>query len=200
MKASWILGGIVAIVVLTLWGGYNGLVSKDTSVTAAMSQIQNQEQRRGDLIPNLVETVQGYAAHEKGVFKEVTEARAQVGKIALNVDVEKLVSDPALQKQLLDAQQNLTGALSRLIAVSENYPQLKANENFLALQSQLEGSENRIAVARGDYINAVRAYNASIRKFPTVIIANGLGFEKKPELEVPAEKRQLPTVDFSQKG
>jgi len=193
---KWIFGGLAATVAILLLG-YNGLVSKDTTVTAAMSQIQNQEQRRGDLIPNLVRTVQGYAAHEKGVFEAVTSARAQVGKLTMNVDAERLVADPALQKQLSDAQQSLSGALSRLIAVSENYPQLKADQGFLSLQSQIEGSENRIAVARRDYIEAVRTFNASIRKFPTVVFAGFFGFDKKPEFEVPAEKREVPVVDFS---
>ncbi|MEK7628328.1 MAG: LemA family protein [Patescibacteria group bacterium] len=190
----WVLGGL-ALVMLMLAGGYNGLVSKDVAVAARLGEIQVQEQRRGDLVPQLVETVRGYAAHEKGVFEAVTKARAEVGK--LSIDPSKLAGDPALMKQFMEASQTFSGSLSRLIAVSEAYPQLKANEGFLTLQKQLEGNENRIAVARRNFVLAIQDYNTAIRGFPAVLYAGMLGFTKKPEFEAPAASREVPKVKFN---
>ena len=148
--------------------GYNTIPTLEEQAKARWSDVQNQYQRRADLIPNLVATVQGYAAQEKSVLTAVVEARAKATQVKL--DVSQL-TDPDKIKAFQDAQNQLTGALGRLLAVTENYPDLKSNANFLALQSQLEGTENRIAVARRDYIEAVRAYNTALRTFPTVIWA-----------------------------
>ena len=148
--------------------GYNRIQSQDEAVKAQWSEVLNQYQRRADLIPNLVATVQGYAKQEKDVLTSVVEARAKATSV--RIDASQL-DDPAKLKQFLDAQGQLTGALGRLLAVSENYPELKSNQNFLALQSQLEGTENRVAVARRDYIQAVQAFNTEIRTFPVVIWA-----------------------------
>src|SRR6516225_5912230 len=146
--------------------GYNTIPTLQEQAKARWSDVQNQYQRRADLIPNLVSTVQGYAAHEKNVLTSVIEARAKATQI--KVDASDL-SDPDKIKAFQDAQAQLTGALGRLLAVSENYPDLKSNANFMALQSQLEGTENRIAVARRDYIDAVRAFNTALRTFPTIV-------------------------------
>jgi len=143
--------------------GYNVIPTKQEAANAAWAEVQNQYQRRADLVPNLVATVQGYAKQEKDVLTAVTEARAKATSINLTADD---LTDPAKVKALQDAQAQLSGALGRLLAVSENYPDLKSNQNFLALQSQLEGTENRIAVARRDYIAAVQAYNTEIRTIP----------------------------------
>ena len=152
---------------LTLAGcGYNTIPTLEEQAKAKWGDVQNNYQRRADLIPNLVATVQGYAKQEKDVLTAVIEARAKATQI--KVDASQL-TDPEKVKQFQDAQNQLSGALGRLIAVSENYPELKSNQNFLALQSQLEGTENRIAVARRDYIEAVRAYNTELRTFPGVL-------------------------------
>jgi len=148
--------------------GYNTIPTLEEQAKARWADVQNNYQRRADLIPNLVATVQGYAKQEKDVLTAVVEARAKATQI--KIDVSQL-TDPAKLKQFQDAQNQLTGALGRLLAVSENYPDLKSNQNFLALQSQLEGTENRIAVARRDYIEAVRAYNTELRTFPGVLWA-----------------------------
>ena len=157
--------------------GYNTIPTLEETAKAQWAQVENQYQRRADLIPNLVATVQGYAKQEKDVLTAVTEARAKATSI--HVDAADL-TDPAKVKQLQDAQNALSGALGRLLAVSENYPDLKSNQNFLALQSQLEGTENRIAVARRDYIDAVRVYNTALRTFPTLIWAKTLFAGNKP--------------------
>src|SRR6266567_126046 len=149
--------------------GYNTIPTLEEQVKARWGDVQNQYQRRADLIPNLVATVQGYAKQEKDVLTSVVEARAKATQV--KVDASQL-SDPDKLKQFQDAQNQLSGALGRLLAITENYPDLKSNANFLALQSQLEGTENRISVARRDYIEAVRAYNTSLRTFPTLIWAN----------------------------
>jgi len=146
--------------------GYNTIPTLQEQAKARWSDVENQYQRRTDLIPNLVATVQGYAAQEKNVLTAVVEARANATKVT--IDASQL-TDPDKLKAFQDAQNQLSGALGRLLAVSENYPDLKSNANFLALQSQLEGTENRIAVARRDYIDAVRAYNTALRTFPTVL-------------------------------
>ena len=148
--------------------GYNTIPTLEEQAKARWADVQNQYQRRADLIPNLVETVKGYAAQEKSVLTAVVEARAKATQT--KIDVSQL-TDPDKLKAFQDAQNQLTGALGRLLAVSENYPDLKSNANFLALQSQLEGTENRIAVARRDYIDAVRAYNTALRTFPTLLWA-----------------------------
>lgn len=196
-NGKWILG-ILAGVLLISFFIYNNLVSADENVNSGWSEVQNQQKRRNDLIPNLVKTVEGYAGHERSIFKEVTEARAKVTQ-AINIDASKLANDPALQKQLLDAQQNLNNSLGRLIAVAENYPQLKASENFLQLQNELAGTENRITVARGRAINATRDFNKSVRMFPSNILAGLFGFTAKNYYEAPENEQKVPVVDFGQK-
>jgi LemA protein len=169
---------------LTLSGcGYNTIPTLEEQAKARWSDVQNQYQRRADLIPNLVATVQGYAAQEKSVLTAVVEARAKATQV--KVDVSDL-TDPAKLKAFQDAQNQLSGALGRLLAVTENYPDLKSNANFLALQSQLEGTENRIAVARRDYIEAVRVYNTALRTFPTLLWAKTLFSGNKPMVEFAA--------------
>lgn len=163
--------------------GYNTIPTLEETAKARWSDVQNNYQRRADLIPNLVATVQGYANQEKDVLTSVTEARAKATQITLSADD---LTDPAKVQAFQQAQGALSGALGRLLAISENYPDLKSNQNFLALQSQLEGTENRIAVARKDYIEAVRAYNTSLRTFPTVIWANTLFRSSKPMAEFTA--------------
>jgi len=169
--------------------GYNTIPTLDEQAKARWSDVQNQYQRRADLIPNLVATVQGYAKQEKDVLTAVVEARAKATQI--KVDASQL-TDPEKVKQFLDAQNQLTGALGRLLVLRENYPDLKSNANFLALQSQLEGTENRIAVARRDYIDAVRAFNTEIRTLPSIIWAKTV-FGSKPMAEFAAnESAQTP--------
>ena len=163
--------------------GYNTIPTLQEQAKARWSDVQNQYQRRADLIPNLVSTVQGYAAQEKNVLTAVVEARAKATQI--KVDASDL-TDPDKIKAFQDAQAQLTGALGRLLAVSENYPDLKSNANFMALQSQLEGTENRIAVARRDYIDAVRAFNTALRTLPTIIWAKTAFAGEKPMAEFTA--------------
>jgi LemA protein len=175
--------------------GYNTIPTLEEQAKARWSDVQNQYQRRADLIPNLVATVQGYAAQEKSVLTAVVEARAKATQITVNASD---LSDPDKLKAFQQAQSQLTGALGRLLAVSENYPDLKSNANFLALQSQLEGTENRIAVARRDYIDAVRAYNTALRTFPTVIWAKTAFSGEKPMAEFTANEgtQAPPQVKF----
>ena len=176
--------GLAAFAGLLLSGcGYNAMQSQDEQIKSAWSEVLNQYQRRADLIPNLVSTVQGYAAQEKNVLTAVVEARAKATQIKLDASD---LTDPDKLKAFQDAQNQLTGVLGRLLAVTENYPDLKSNANFLALQSQLEGTENRIAVARRDYIDAVRAYNTALRTFPTVIWAKTAFSGNKPMAEFTA--------------
>ena len=163
--------------------GYNTIPTEEEAAKAQWAEVQNQYQRRSDLIPNLVATVQGYAKQEKDVLTAVTEARAKA--TAIHVDASQL-TDPDKVKQLQDAQNALSGALGRLLAVSENYPDLKSNQNFLALQAQLEGTENRIAVARKDYIDAVRVYNTTLRTFPGALWASTFFRSNKPMAEFTA--------------
>ena len=173
--------GLVAAllgIALTVSGcGYNTIPTLEEQAKARWGDVQNQYQRRADLIPNLVETVKGFASQEKSVLTAVVEARAKATQV--KVDASQL-TDPEKLKAFQDAQNQLSGALGRLLAVSENYPDLKSNANFLALQSQLEGTENRIAVARRDYIDAVRVYNTALRTFPTLIWAKTLFAGNKP--------------------
>ncbi|MGA3138907.1 MAG: LemA family protein [Xanthobacteraceae bacterium] len=175
--------------------GYNTIPTLEEQAKARWADVENQYQRRADLIPNLVATVQGYAAQEKNVLTAVIEARAKATQV--KVDASQL-TDPDKVKAFQDAQNQLTGALGRLLAVSENYPDLKSNANFLALQSQLEGTENRIAVARRDYIEAVRAYNTALRTFPTVLWAKTAFSGNKPMAEFTASEgsEKPPQVKF----
>jgi LemA protein len=175
--------------------GYNTIPTLEEQAKARWSDVQNQYQRRADLIPNLVATVQGYAKQEKDVLAAVVEARAKATQV--KIDVSQL-TDPDKLKQFQDAQNQLTGALGRLLAVSETYPDLQSNANFLALQSQLEGTENRIAVARRDYIDAVRAYNTSLRTLPTVLWAKTFFSSNKPMAEFTASEdaEKPPQVKF----
>ena len=181
----------VALLSLGLAGcGYNTIPTLEESAKAKWSDVQNNYQRRADLIPNLVATVQGYAKQEKDVLTAVVEARAKATQV--RVDASQL-TDPEKIKQFQEAQSQLSGALGRLLAVSENYPDLKSNQNFLALQSQLEGTENRITIARRDYIDAVRAYNTELRTFPGVIWASTAFRANKPLVEFAAgEAAQTP--------
>ncbi len=186
----------LAVVALTLSGcGYNTIPTKEEAAKAAWAEVQNQYQRRADLVPNLVATVQGYAKQEKDTLTAVTEARAKATAINLTADD---LTDPEKVKAMQQAQAQLSGALGRLLAVSENYPDLKSNQNFLALQSQLEGTENRIAVARRDYIASAQDFNTELRTFPTVIWANTVFRSVKPLVPFTAEAdaQTAPKVKF----
>lgn len=179
---------------LTLTGcGYNTLQVKDEAVTASWSEVQNQYQRRADLVPNLVNVVKGYAAHEEQVLTEVTQARANVA--GLKVDREVL-ENPELFQRYQEAQSQMTSALSRLLAVTENYPDLKANQQFRDLQVQLEGTENRIAVARNRYITTVQDFNSYARQFPQVMTAKVIGMDTKPNFSAEQSAQKAPTVSF----
>jgi LemA protein len=187
---------VLAIIGFSLSGcGYNVIPTKQEAAKAAWAEIQNQYQRRADLVPNLVATVQGYAKQEKDVLTQVTEARAKATSIHLDAND---LSDPEKVKQLQDAQNQLSGALGRLLAISENYPDLKSNQNFLALQSQLEGTENRIAVARRDYVAAVQDFNTSLRTFPTMLWAQTVFRSIQPMVPftADAEAQTAPKVKF----
>ena len=186
---------IVFAIIIVGWGVgiYNGLVNKDEGVKEAWSQVQNQYQRRFDLIPNLVETVKGFAKQEQTVLIGVTEARAKVGQMNIS---PQLLNNPQAFKQFQSAQDNLSGALSRLMVVVENYPQLKSDQNFLQLQAQLEGTENRIAVERRRFNEVVQEYNIAIRRFPTASIAAMFGFQPKPYFEAEAGAAEAPKVKF----
>lgn len=188
------LATVLASTLLFTGCGYNTLQVKDEAVSASWSEVQNQYQRRADLVPNLVNVVKGYAKHEEQVLTEVTQARSNVA--GLKVDKEVL-EDPALFEKYQQAQSQLTGALSRLIAVSENYPDLKANEQFRDLQAQLEGTENRIAVARNRYITTVQDYNAYLRQFPQVMTAKVIGMKTKENFKAEQSAQQAPTVSFN---
>lgn len=174
--------------------GYNTIQQKDEAVTASWSQVLNVYKRRADLVPNLVNTVRGYASHEQQVLTQVTEARSKVGSINVNAD------DPASIAKFQQAQGELQSAISRLLVVSENYPQLKADQNFLQLQAQLEGTENRITVERQRYIQTVQDFNSYIRQFPTNLTAMVFGHKVKPNFAVDneAQIQEPPKVDFGQ--
>jgi LemA protein len=196
LASRWRLLASAILAALTLSGcGYNTIPTQEENAKAKWAEVQSQYQRRADLIPNLVATVQGYAKQEKEVLTAVTEARAKATSI--KVDASTL-TDPEKMKQFQDAQAQLTGALGRLLAVSEAYPDLKSNQNFLALQSQLEGTENRINVARRDYIEAVREFNTSLRTFPTLLWAKTFFSGVKPMAEFTASDgaQQPPQVKF----
>lgn len=186
---------IVLIIMLVSWatGKYNGFVGLNEGVKGAWSQVENVYQRRSDLIPNLVATVKGVANFEKETYTAVTEARAKVGQ--MKIDATQL-DDPEAFAKFQRAQDGLSGALQRLMVVSENYPQLKANENFLQLQAQLEGTENRITVERQKFNTVVQEYNTAIKKFPGVIIANFGGFREKAYFKAAEGADQAPKVQF----
>lgn len=193
------LFALIALLTALLSGcGYNQVQINDEDVNSAWSEVLNQYQRRADLIPNLVATVQGYAAHEKAVLTQVTEARANVAGIKATPE---LLNDEAAFAKFQKAQAEMSSALARLLVVSENYPQLKADANFRDLQAQLEGTENRVTVARNRYIAAVRTYNVSVRTFPNNLSAMVFGWKTKPNFSVENEKAiaTAPTVKFDSK-
>lgn len=196
MKKGIVILIIVAVVVIGIYawvkGAYNGMVSSDEKVQAAWSQVENVYQRRADLIPNLVATVKGYAEHESETLQGVVLARAKATQTT--VDVENLTSESLAKYQ--KAQGELSSALGKLLMIQENYPNLKANQNFLDLQSQLEGTENRIAVERQKFNEVARSYNTLIRQFPKNIFAGMFGFEKKPYFEADETAKTAPQVKF----
>ena len=191
-KSLWIVLGVVAVVLV--WGvsSYNGLVSKDERVAEAWANVETVYQRRADLIPNLVSTVKGYAAHEQETLQAVTEARTK----STSMTIDPSSATPAQMEAWMRAQSEVGAALGRLIAISESYPELKANQNFLELQKQLEGTENRISTERRKYNEEVRSYNAKIRRFPTNIIAGMFGFEKRVMFEAQEGAEVAPVVEF----
>ena len=191
-----VLGGIILLAILLVgWGTglYNSLVKSDEGVNQAWAQVQNQYQRRVDLIPNLVEVVKGYATHEKEVFEKVAEARASVGKLQVTPEI---LNNPQLFQKFQEAQSSMGSWLSRLLAVAENYPQLKANENFLQLQAQVEGTENRIAVERMRFNQVVQEYNVRVRTFPTSMFAGMFGFGQKQYFQSEPGADKVPKVKF----
>ena len=193
MVKQWMAAVVLAV---SLSGcGYNTMQSQDEAANAAWSEVVNQYQRRADLVPNLVATVQGYAKHEKEVLTEVTEARAKVGSVQLTGDT---ATNEQQLKAFSDAQGGLTSALSKLMVVVEKYPELKANTNFLELQKQLEGTENRITVARNRYIESVQTYNTTVRQFPNNLTAKMFGMDVRPNFTVENEKAisTAPKVSF----
>jgi len=182
----WVVALIAVFILipwLTIQSTYNDLVAKEEAINDAWAQVQTVLQRRYDLIPNLVETVKGYAIHEREVLTQVTEARAKVGRART-------------PQEQIQANNELSGALARLLVVVERYPELRANQNFIRLQDELAGTENRIAVARRRYNEAVMAYHRKMRSFPTVLFAGMLGFEKKAYFEAPEAAQEAPRVDF----
>ncbi len=194
MRRLWIV--LAVLVTLSLTGcGYNTLQSSDEQIKASWSEVLNQYQRRADLVPNLVNTVKGFAAQEKDVLLGVTNARAKVGSIQATPE---LINSPEAFAKFQAAQGELSSALSRLLVVSENYPQLKSDANFRELQAQLEGTENRIAVARNRYITSVQEYNVTVRSFPSNLTAMAFGYKPKPNFAVENEKEMAkpPKVDF----
>lgn len=196
MKKGTIALLVIGVLILILVGGtlttYNGLVAKDEAVATAWGNVQSQYQRRADLIPNLVSTVKGYAKHESGTLESVVAARAKATQIT--VDANSIT--PEKLKQFQAAQGELSQALGRLMAIQENYPDLKANENFSELQAQLEGTENRINESRNLYNAAVQTYNVSVRRFPASIVASMFGFDKKTQFEAEAGTEKAPKVEF----
>ena len=199
MKSKSLLIIIILLIIGTFifFKDYNNIQNQDEAVAASWSEVVNQYKRRADLVPNLVNTVKGYASHEKDVLTQVTDARAKVGSVQINADQ---LSDPALFSKFQQAQSELSSALSRLIAVSENYPDLKANTLYQDLMSQLEGTENRITVARGRYIQTVQIFNSYIRKLPTKWVADIIGQQLKQQFTVENEQKisNAPSVNFGQ--
>jgi LemA protein len=197
MEKLWAV--LAAVAALALGGcGYNDIQRADEGVNAAWSEVTNQYQRRADLIPNLVETVKGFAQQEKDVLTQVTEARSRVGQVKVTPE---MLNDPAALQRFQQAQGDLSSALSRLLVVVERYPELKSDKNFLELQAQLEGTENRITVARNRYIKAVQDYNVLVREFPVNLTAMVFGYKTKPNFTVENEKaiQTAPKVDFGGK-
>ena len=193
MKKTWIIViAVVAVLVIYCVSSYNSLVTQEETAGTAWSNVENQYQRRSDLIPNLVNTVKGYAAHEKETFDAVVSARAKATQ--MSIDIEDLTPEKieAYQK----AQGAVGSALGKLLAITENYPDLKANQNFLELQAQLEGTENRINVARKNFNDAAQSYNTNIRRFPKNIVASMFGFEKRPYFEAEEGSEKAPEVKF----
>ena len=193
-----ILAVVAVLALLLAWRGcssYNNLVQLDEGVNSAWSQVQNQYQRRADLIPNLVETVKGAATFERETLEAVIQARANATRPEINA--ENVLNNPQAFQQFQQAQDNLGAALGRLLVVVEKYPELKANQNYLDLQTQLEGTENRIAVERKRFNEVVQSYNSQTRSFPTNIFAGMFGFAQRPYFQATAEAQQAPKVDFS---
>ncbi|MBO5717158.1 MAG: LemA family protein [Alistipes sp.] len=191
-KGLWIFLGILAVVVVWAISGYNGLVSNDENVNQSWANVESAYQRRSDLIPNLVNTVKGYAEHEQKTLQDVVEARSK----ATSISIDASTATPEQMQEWMAAQQEVGSALGRLIAVSESYPTLRANENFLELQAQLEGTENRIKVERDRYNEAVKSYNVKIRRFPTNILAGLFGFDKRTMFEAQEGAERAPEVQF----
>ena len=194
MKKSSVIIVLIVAAIVVVWGitGYNGLVSMDEGVQTKWADVETQYQRRADLIPNLVNTVKGYAAHESETLQAVVEARAKATSV--NIDPTNMSAEQIANFQ--KAQDGVSSALGRLLVTVEKYPDLKANENFRELQAQLEGTENRISVARRDYNEAARKYNTTLRSFPKNILAGMFGFEKKAYFEAQEGSEQAPTVQF----
>jgi LemA protein len=190
-----ILAVIALVIGLFLWGNYNRLVTLDQEVNKKWGDVQTVYQRRADLIPNLVNTVQGAANFEKSTLTDVVNARASVGRVT--IDASKAPTDAAQLQKFQEAQGQLSNALSRLLVVSENYPDLKANQNFLGLQAQLEGTENRISVERNNYNEVVQRFNTAVRRFPTNMIAGMLGFAPRPFFNATDAAQNAPTVKFN---
>ena len=188
---------VVVVAAIALAGSYNRLVPLQQAVDQSWAQVQNVYQRRADLIPNLVNTVSGAANFEKSTLVEVTNARASVGRVQMQLDPNKAPADAAQLEQFQAAQGQLSTALSRLLLVSERYPELKANQNFLSLQAQLEGTENRISVERGNFNKTVQDYNVAVRSFPTNLIAGMLGFPPKPFFTAQPGAEKPPPVQFN---
>ena len=183
---------VIALFSMTSCSTYNNMVTQEEAVKSAWSNVETQYQRRADLIPNLVSTVKGYAAHEQNTLNAVVEARAKATSV--NVSLDEITPENIAKFQ--EAQSAVTSALGRLIAVSENYPELKANQNFLELQAQVEGTENRITVARKEFNDATQTYNVAVRKFPANIVAMIFGFDQKPYYEADASAAEAPKVEF----
>ncbi|MBR4433958.1 MAG: LemA family protein [Bacteroidaceae bacterium] len=194
MKKSAGLILVIIVLLVVLWGvkAYNNMVSQEEGVSTAWANVESQYQRRADLIPNLVNTVKGYAAHESETLQAVVNARTKATSI--NIDAENMTAEQLQEYQ--KAQSEVGGALGRLIAVAESYPDLKANQNFLELQAQLEGTENRIAVERKNFNEAAKKFNTYIRKFPQSLLSGVFGFDKKPYFEAEEGSQKAPTVQF----
>ena len=191
-KSTIIILALLAVKVIWCITGYNGLVKADEAVSTAWSNVENQYQRRADLIPNLVNTVKGYAAHEKETLDAVVEARTRATQVTVNAES----MTPEMLQEYQKSQGEVGAALGRLLAVAESYPDLKANSNFLELQAQLEGTENRISVERRNFNEAAKKYNTSIRTFPRNILAGRFGFEKRPYFEAQEGVEKAPVVQF----
>ena len=197
-KPLWITLGVIAAIlvgcVMVFGGVYNTLVAREEGVTSAWAQVENVYQRRADLVPNLVSTVKGFAAHEKDVLQGVVDARSKVSQ--MNINAGDIVNDPAALQRFQEVQGQLSSSLSRLLVTVERYPELKSSQNFLALQTQLEGTENRIAVERRRFNEAGRAFNTFRRQFPNNLIAGMMGFEAKGYFEADEGAETVPTVQF----